>query len=355
MSIPRDVIESVLQAGVQAPSGGNSQPWKFEVLGNQIRIISLPEKDHPILNYKHRGTWIAHGALIENIDIAAAAKGYRADTRLFPDSQELKVTAHITLIPDTTTPSPLYEAIFKRGTNRKPYHAQPLSKEQESSLLKAIEGIPDCAVTFLAEQEKMQRVARALSVAERVMFENKELHRLFFNEVVWNKEEEQEKRGGLNAQTLELEPPQLLLMRLCMKHWISMSLLNKIGMARLIAKDNSKIYSKASLMGALSVTEDRDESYVNVGRALQRIWLTAASMGLSLHPITGVLFLWQKIQAGEANLFSKNHQKLITEAYKEIKREFNPKGTIAFLFRIGEGGSPTAQSIKFPPHVIFHQ
>lgn len=354
MSLPREIIEHIINAGVQAPSGGNSQPWRFEVLGNAIRVVALPEKDHPVLNYQYRGTWIAHGALIENISIAAAAKGYRADVELFPDPQEPLVTAHITLLPDDTAPSSLYESIYKRATNRKPYQKNPLSPEIFSKLQDVAETISDCKVTFTTKLEEMKKLARALSITEQVMFENRQLHGLFFKEVVWNEVEERAKGGGLNAQTLELKPPQLAMMKLLMKRWSTMKLLNRIGMPKIIAKDNAKIYASASCIGIISVSSETNEAFINAGRALQRIWLTATQAHLSFHPITGILFFWQKIEAGEGSLFSPEHISLIRKACTDIQEVFGiRKDTITFLFRIGQGGVPSAQSIKQPPHIEF--
>lgn len=80
--ISREVIQKILEAGAQAPSGSNSQPWRFEVAGGTISIIMLPEKDHPILNFRNRGTLLAHRALIENIVIAAAHYKLKSEKRM---------------------------------------------------------------------------------------------------------------------------------------------------------------------------------------------------------------------------------------------------------------------------------
>ena len=88
-------IQKILEAGCRAPSGSNSQPWRFMVKDNQISIFALPEKDHPILNFRHRGTWVAHGALLENILITSSHLGYKTDVKLFPDKDYPKFIAKI--------------------------------------------------------------------------------------------------------------------------------------------------------------------------------------------------------------------------------------------------------------------
>ena len=344
-------IRKILEAGCQAPSGGNSQPWRFRVRDTQIDVFALPEKDHPILNFRNRGTWVAHGALIENILIASSHLGYKAKFDLFPDKNNQKLTVRFYLEKTTPREEPLYKAIWLRSTNRKPYRTNLLSQEQKSALLNAVKEIKGGEVKFIEEREKLKELGWAGSVNEIVMFENRALHKLVFDEIVWTKEEEQKKRKGLYVKTLELKPPQELGLRL-FRFWPIMNVLNKSGLARIIAKENAGAYSSCALIGAI-IVENRDEAFLTAGRIMERIWLQATEMKLSLHLITGVLFLWQRIRVGEAKKFSKKHINLINNAYKAMAQIFGkPRGIIALLFRIGDGDEPSARSSKLKPVII---
>ena len=87
---------------------------------------------------------------------------------------------------------------------------------------------------------------------------------------------------------------------------------------------------------------------------MQRIWLQATKMGLSIQPVTGVIFFMQRIIAGETQEFSSKHIELVKNAYAIITEIFGlTKGTIAMLFRIGYGGLPSARSLRSAPSVIF--
>src|SRR3989344_1888875 len=123
----KEDIQKILEAAVNAPSGSNSQPWRFEVSGSEIKVIALPEKDHPILNYRNRGTLIAHGALIENISITSSVLGYKANVNLFPDTSNPKLIARIGLEQNSPSSNPLYKCIPLRSTNRKPYKRTPIT------------------------------------------------------------------------------------------------------------------------------------------------------------------------------------------------------------------------------------
>lgn len=345
-----DDIKKILEAGCQAPSGSNSQPWKFRVKNNVIEIISLPEKDHPILNYRYRGTWMAHGALIENIAIAASHLGYQAQIIVFPDKSNPKLTARIVLEKSISQNESLYKSIFTRTTNRKPYERIPLKDSDKTALLESIKGM--CDFRFTEESDKLKIIGEAVAVNEIVLFENRRLHDLLFEELVWTKKEERQKGGGLYLKTMELKLPQQFAL-MFFRQWGIMKIFNKFGVARSIAKDNAKNYASSSLMGIV-VVRDNDEDFISAGKLIERLWLEATRLGLSAHLITGIFFFWQGILAGETKEFSKEHLELIENAHQKVASAFGVNnGLIAGLLRIGYDGEPSARSIKKPPEVEY--
>lgn len=354
--ITREVIQKILEAGVQAPSGSNSQPWKFLVQGNEITVLALPEKDHPVLNFRYRGTWIAHGALIENIVIAAHAMGYRASINLFPEKENRSLTSRIRLerFPNAEQKElELYNAIPKRVTNRKPYDIAPLSRETVDSFRQTAHSgsFSGVEARFIENQQKIKELGKAASVNEIVMFENQALHKLLFEEIVWTKEEEERRGKGLYFKTMELKPPAAIVKML--SRWSLMRVLNIFGVARAIAKDNVKMYSSTPLVCAILCGND-DVDFINAGRLMERIWLKATAMGLSSHLMTGVLFMWQRIASGETEWFSSEHVKLIQRAYQTTASLLGAgEKNVVLLFRIGQGGEPSAYSIKLPPQIQY--
>jgi hypothetical protein len=344
-------IKEIIKASINAPSGSNSQPWKFEVKGNKITIIALPERDHPVLNFHNRGTWIAHGALIENIVIAAAQIGYSSSIVQFPDRQRQNITAHIILSKIEKQEQPLFDAIKKRATNRKKYNAREFTAEERNAIIASTQGIQNCELRLIEDKKAMKKVGIAVSKNEVVMLENKELHNLFFDEVVWTEQEEKKKGKGLYVKTMELKPPQKAAFKL-FRYWLIMNFVNKLGVAKGIAKGNAKIYASGSAIGVI-IAPNRDEVFINVGRMMERIWLQATALNLSFHLVTGVLFLHQGIQGNVSNL-SEKHKEIIKSAYKEVADSFKVNDqTIAILFRIGDGGNPSGTSLKTSPQIAY--
>ena len=346
-----EAISEILGAAVQAPSGGNSQPWQFRIRESTIELIALPEKDHPILNFRNRGTFVAHGALLENLLIAASKFGYRGEIELFP-GEDPNFVARVNLIKAPPEESPLHSAIFLRATNRKSYKDHKLGLHDEQELRSSIDQFGMVKVEFVTDSAQLKTLGRALSTSEIVMFENRTLHKLFFNELVWTTEEEKRKKCGLYLKTMELESPQQKALRL-FRYWPIMSLCNKFGFARFIAASNAKIYGSASVMCGI-IIEPKDENFVSAGRAMERLWLQATKMGLSGHLITGVPFFWQRISSGEFPELASRHVAEVKKAYQDLASVFRvgENRLLAMVLRLGEADLPSARSSRLPPSII---
>ncbi|MDP3993599.1 MAG: nitroreductase family protein [bacterium] len=347
-----DAIRKILEIAVHAPSGENTQPWRFAAKGNQIYQYNIPERDNSLYNFDQKGSLTAHGTVIENIVIASPKFGYKASVTLFPDRNNQNLIAMLTLYPTTEQEDPLYSYILKRNTNRKPYKPISLTKEQLDYLANLSKIVSNGEIRFVSDPQKMQIIAEAGSINERVMFNNRLLHGFFFSHLNWTQEEEETKRTGFYIKTLELPPPAQIGMKL-FKYWPVMKSLNFLGLSKLIAMGNAKTYASSSAMGAVIMQNENLGDFVNAGRILQRIWLEATKMGLSMQPITGVLFFAQKLKAGGADGFANYQVSLIQGAYKKIKEAYgiNEKKVIV-VFRMGYGGDPSAHSLKLPPTII---
>lgn len=355
-SLMQESIIKILEVAVNAPSGENSQPWRFEVEGNKIYILNLPERDQSLYNFGQKGSLVAHGALIENISITAPIFGYSTEICLLPDDQNPNLIATVNLgelSSNQQSDESLYSCIIKRSTNRKPYENTPLGDEQ-FNYLNNVEGeTGECKSIFVRDSEKMKNIAMACSVNEQVMFGNKFIHNFFFEHINWTKKEELEKRLGFYIKTLELPSPVQVALRL-FRYWPVMNFFNKLGLNKVIAKGNAVNYANASVMVAFAVKNNMPRDFIITGRAMQRLWLKATKMDLSAQPMAGILFFMQAIMGGEVNKFSSAQIELIKNAYGKVKNVFGVNNdTPVMILRVGYGGEPTARSSKKIPEIVF--
>ena len=354
MQIERDLWVKLIGAGVQAPSGDNSQPWKFLIKDGVLRIYSVPERDNPAYNLDQKGSLVAIGALIENISISASVFGYSVEVTSFPALEENNTIADLRLVSSDCKSDDLVSYINSRCTNRKPYNEEPIKEEYLNEILHVGNNFPDAEFKFVQNSSEVTRLAQAASINERVVLENFLLHQYFFKHICWTDKEEEQKRAGLFLKTLEFDKPTNLFFHL-FKNWYIMNLFNKIGFARLVAATNAKIYSRSAAVGLISLKNDTKESYIQAGRQLQRIWLTVEKCGLSFQMITGILYFMHRIRAAKVDsFFTKKHSDAIMTANSTIVDIFKINNTTPVLmFRIGNGGRPSGNSSRLSPEIIF--
>lgn len=351
--ISRETITKIIEYGICAPSGDNSQPWRFEAdesIG-KINIYNIPGKDNPILNVRRRGSYIAHGALIENMLIAASQMGFSADLKICPRGIS-DLIATIAFLPAKPKNEPLFPFIKERTTNRKTYKNIPLS-EAEKEVLIAAGAIAGCELKLVENKEMMKSVADAMSATERIALETKELHKLFFESVFWDEAKNERGESGLYIKALELPPPARLIFKI-IKNWPVMKIFNMFGFNKLAAKGNAATYASAAAHGAV-IAENKDESFVPAGRSFQRIWLEATRLGFAFQPVVGTIFLAQRVESREADLFNKKNSEFIREAAQKISFAFDisAEKIAAMIFRIGRADPPGARSKRKPPEIIF--
>ncbi len=349
-----EVIKKILATAIHAPSGDNSQPWKFYCKGLTVQLINLPDRDNPIFNYKQRGSYVAHGAVLTNIELLAKAYGYKSNTRLFPKEVDGNLVAEITLEPFGIQDDSLEitDLIRKRCTNRKKYFNRELTDIQKQELYKQVKDFGSGELILIEDNCKKQIVGKASSIAEQTMLEYRPLHEAFFSMIRWNLKEEEAQKGGMLADALELKPPQKIMFKWLSK-WNSSKLLRKLGLPALISKQNAQIYASASAVSGILMENDSRENFVKTGMLFQKIWLTATKLGLSIQPIAGVLYLAQRVGDNEGADMPAYFKNRITTAVSNIYDSFgNPSSLITMVFRIGASDAPSAKSAKFTPIII---
>ena len=78
--VSTDEIRFIVFHGSLAPSGGNVQPWRFEWRKGQLDAIHLPDRSCTLLDFNNCASYVAFGAVAENIDLAARELGLRHHT-----------------------------------------------------------------------------------------------------------------------------------------------------------------------------------------------------------------------------------------------------------------------------------
>lgn len=338
-------IRKIVRYGVMAPSGDNCQPWAFRLNGDVLEVMDDRTKDTSFYNFRNTASYIAHGALLENIRIASSALGFSIEEALFPEGEAGLAIARIRFSKAPPKNEPLFPFIDKRRTNRFRYNGAPLTDEARQALLMSVNGIAGAELA-LAEGRAKKTAAKAASANDRILFEHKGLHDFLFDHIRWSAEEAEATRDGMDIRTLGLDPVQQRLFPL-LKSWGFLKLLNSFGLSRIIPLQSYMLCAGSSAMGLIQAAGSGPRAYLDGGSALQRVWLTAAMLGLSLQPMTGITFLLHRASL-EPESLGRAHREIIVKAGETFDKVFPPeKGrSPVILFRAGYSSTRVIPSLR---------
>lgn len=346
----QETFSKILDIAVRAPSGDNMQPWRFEIKGGQLYIYNIPEKDPTLFNFKQRAAFISHGALLENITLTAPTFGFNAAIEYFPQG-EPNSTAKVMLTPAAVAEPALFRYIIQRHTNRRSYGNTPLNPEQKKLLTGLFRAPSPVSIGFIEQDGQKQAAAAAICQGDRMIFENKTIHDFLFSHIRWTDQEVAAKKDGFNLKSMELAPQQVVAFKF-FRSWKVMKIFNAIGFPKLAVKSNFPLYSKSSALVALFVENDNPTTFIELGRLLQRFWLTATGLGLSMHPMTAVPLLMQRITENQAQDLEPYQVEIIKKSYKSLSEIFGEKDKIiGFLSRLGYAKPPSGLSEYLSPQI----
>jgi hypothetical protein len=95
---------------------------------------------------------------------------------------------------------------------------------------------------------------------------------------------------------------------------------------------------------------NRPEDYIAGGRLFQRLWLTATSQNLSLHPLGALIFFTTKYRLNGGEGFAPKQRQKLRNVHHVLCDLFPIKNDTALimLFRIGYAAPPTTTALRKP-------
>jgi molybdopterin/thiamine biosynthesis adenylyltransferase/nitroreductase len=285
---PADPLLAILDLARWAPSGDNTQPWRFEVLGpREVRIhLDAPDPANP---YEYRGgepILLSGGMLLESLRIAAAQEGWALAWQAEPGGPPWRIRA--SFMEDGAPPEPgAAAALLMRSVARTPLGREPLSATQKARLAEALG--PELEIAWHEALPARLRLARLGAVATDIRLRAPETFAVHRRVVDWHRARSPD---GLPEGAIGLDRPTRAVMRWAMRDWQRMQRLNRVfGTAGAAWQLDLR---PALASAAFFVIRAREaaggpEALLRHGMALQRFWLVAEQLGLGLQPALATL------------------------------------------------------------------
>lgn len=131
-ALTRQLVTSLVEDAVTAPSMHNTQPWKFvHRTGTEtLELYGDPERALPQEDPDHRALHLGCGAALFGLRVAAAHRGRHADTRLLPEPDDPWHLADVRLSGTADSDlGALHTALPRRHTSRFPFSEDRIPSE----------------------------------------------------------------------------------------------------------------------------------------------------------------------------------------------------------------------------------
>ena len=252
----------------KAPSGHNTQPWKFHITDSTITVLPNLDVALPVVDRNNRELFISLGCAVENLCIAASYFGYT--THIIECSIEaiiLELTKNALTIEDS-----LFHQIEKRQTNRNIYNGNKIS----DGILQQLQSIPkengiqfyftEINTPFANTITQYIMKGNEIQMAD-IAFKNELLSWMRFN-----KKQVEATHNGLSYLVFGNPPLPRILARPIVSLFLKPNAQNK--------SDRKKIDSSSHFV-VCATQRDTIEEWINLGRTLQRFLLRVTEIGIS--------------------------------------------------------------------------
>ena len=346
-----DIKELVRAAGL-APSGGNSQPWKFFYYNGRLFLFHDENKSISWMDFQNTASYIGLGAAIENLKIKASSIGLDTEYHPFPDNTTKKLIA-VFKFKRTTEASyrdQLVQGIGLRLTNRKKGNQQKISDQILEKITQNVNVNRLASLTIVDHHQDIQQVANIVSSVERLRFLHPQGHHdLFTKEIKWPLADGQPITEGIDIDTLELSESDRTGMMVAAKPEV-ITLLNKWRGGSAFEKISKGAVASSSAIGLITMPDRTSENFLLGGEALQRAWITANLNGLSMQPISGTLFIFDRYTQTKGEGMAPSMIEELGVLKSELHKVFPVLDSNCgiFLFRLSLAEDASSRSLKRP-------
>jgi hypothetical protein len=351
----RETIEKILDLARWAPSGDNTQPWRFEIVSDsRIAVHGFDTRKHVLYDFDGHASHMAHGALLETLRLAATRFGWRAEWRLRSGSPDENPIYDMTFTPAAMAEDPLVRHIETRSVQRRAMRATPLAGTQKDALTAAVgDGY---TLRFFESFKDRLAVARLLWQNAGIRLTCPEAYPVHRDIIEWNARYSADR---IPDQAVGVDPATTWLMRWVMQRWERVAFFNRYLGGTLVPRVQLDfIPALACASHLLMRPAERPAgllAHVRAGTALQRLWLTAASLGLHLQPeMTPLIFRWYARAKREFSALPRLASQARTLATRfESIAGAKEDDSFSFFCRVGHSPPPRSRSLRWTLDELF--
>ena len=341
-------IEQILDLARWAPSGDNTQPWRFEIVAHDNVIVhGFDTRDHCVYDLDGHPSQMGIGALLETLRIAASNFGQRTEVERI-NAPETRPTFNVKLVADAAVSvSPLFPHIQARAVQRRALKTRPLGSTEKGELETSAGG--NYRIVWIEGLRGRLAAARLMFASAKIRLTTPEAFEVHRRVIQWNTQFSADK---IPDQAIGLDPLTLCTMRWAMQDWRRIEFLNTYLGGTLAPRFQLDFVPGVACAAHFLIIAGTPPAglgdYVAAGAAMQRFWLTATRLGLRVQPeMTPLIF---SRYAREGRAFSVRPQSMEMACQVRARLQSlvgaNDLDSGVFMGRIGYGPAAVSRSTR---------
>lgn len=263
-------VERILGAAVLAPSGHNTQPWRFARRGATIEVFADRTRALPVVDPDDRELLISCGCALQNMEIAARAMGRPPRTEILPEPTNPDLLARVSIAergPADDEAAALFNCIPRRRTNRGAYDVEPIAQRVITRIAEAA-AAEGARLAVVTEREAKGVLADLIAEGDRLQMADRRFRREL---AAWIISNHSARLDGIPGYGFGMSDLMAMMGPLVVRSF-------DIGRSQ-AAKDRELAEGSPALC-VLLTDGDGPRDHLIAGRAHQRATLVALSEGL---------------------------------------------------------------------------
>ena len=261
-------FEFLVAQAVKAPSGHNTQPWRFRQNESAVEVYPDFDRRLPVVDPDDRELFVSLGCATENLCLAAQNIGYESSVAV-GDTGVIAVA--LTEGADVKS-NPLFEQIDLRQTNRSIYTGEEIALDALRKL-QSVCSEKGISIHYYARQTKQFNDIEQYVLQGNTNQMQKEAFKAELKSWMrFNKKHQDQTLDGLSYAVFGA--PNV-------PRWIAKPIMSMAINAKTQNKADREKIDSASHLVLFTTRENSRREWVDLGRTLQRFLLTATELGIS--------------------------------------------------------------------------
>ncbi|MDY6796420.1 MAG: nitroreductase [Actinomycetota bacterium] len=262
-----DMAKFLVSYAILAPSGHNTQPWRFAIKSNSVEVYADYSRRLPVADGDDRELTMSIGAAITNLEVAAAHFGLKNEVR-YHSGNDKELMARVILQKGDADKGllDLFPAITGRRTNRLAFKDREL-EAGDLEKLRRNSTFGQTSVQLVTDKGMKDRLAELIDEGDRVRMADRSFRKELGD---WIRPAKSIADDGLMTDSIGI--PGFL-------SWAGPWMMRTFNIGKSQGKKDADLAAKSAAIAVVLGSDSRD-NLLDAGRLFERFTLTLTNMGM---------------------------------------------------------------------------